>query len=87
MFVDVGLVIFAVLAAVDYHLWIRLAWWGIGGAALLLVVVELMSPRSEAMGASRWPKIGGFGIQPSEFTKIAIMLALARVAEEVATVD
>lgn len=86
MFVAIGVVLFGVLAAVDYHLWLRLAWWALGGAVVLLLIVALMGGRSEAKGSSRWLMVGGFGIQPSEFTKIAIIIALARVAEEVTTV-
>lgn len=42
----------------------------------LLVLVLLMG--HEGMGAQRWLVIGRFRIQPSELTKIAIVLALAR---------
>ena len=43
---------------------------------LLLLLVLLLG--SERYGAQRWLKIGGFVLQPSEFTKITLILALAR---------
>lgn len=82
MFVAMGVMLFSVVAAIDYHLWIRLAWWGIGGVLLLLIIVALMGTRSEAKGSSRWLMVGGYGIQPSEFAKLAIIIALARVSEQ-----
>ena len=43
---------------------------------LVLVVVDVMGHIH--MGAQRWIKLGGLNLQPSEFMKLAVILALAR---------
>ena len=47
--------------------------------ALLLIVLEWGTTR---YGATRWLTIGGIGFQPSEFAKIATLLAVARFLSE-----
>ncbi|MGE3714329.1 MAG: FtsW/RodA/SpoVE family cell cycle protein, partial [Alphaproteobacteria bacterium] len=42
----------------------------------VLVVVEVMG--HVGMGAQRWIKLGGVTLQPSEFMKLALIMALAR---------
>ena len=43
---------------------------------LVLVVVDIMG--HTGMGAKRWLSLGGLNLQPSEFMKLAVILALAR---------
>ena len=43
---------------------------------LLLLAVEVAG--SKHMGATRWLSIGGLNVQPSEFAKLTVILALAR---------
>lgn len=43
---------------------------------LILVVVDVVG--HVGMGAQRWLKFGGLNLQPSEFMKLAVILALAR---------
>ena len=43
---------------------------------LVLVVVDVMG--HVGMGAQRWLRFGGLNLQPSEFMKLAVILALAR---------
>ena len=45
--------------------------------ALLLLAVPFVG--TEILGAKRWILIGGFSLQPTEFAKIAIVLAAAKV--------
>lgn len=45
-------------------------------AVILLVLVLLIG--SESGGGRRWLSLGGFTIQPAEFAKVALVLALAR---------
>jgi rod shape determining protein RodA len=47
------------------------------GLSLFLLVIAIVMG-TEAKGAERWVSIGGLKLQPSEFAKIGLMLALAR---------
>lgn len=61
----------------------RLAWVALGLAVVLLVLVLLPLPICHrANGAQRWFRVAGFQFQPSDFAKLALLLALARYAAE-----
>lgn len=47
-----------------------------GGVLVLLVLVFFVG--TTGLGATRWLRIGGIGFQPSEFAKIATLMAVAR---------
>jgi rod shape determining protein RodA len=70
-----GVVAFALAYGIDYHVWLRYAWWlyGFGLVILALVIVKGHS----ALGAQRWIQIGSFQLQPSEFAKLIFVLAMA----------
>lgn len=51
------------------------------GLSLALLVVAIATG-VEAKGAERWIPIGGIRIQPSEFAKVGLLLALARYLSE-----
>ncbi len=51
--------------------------WFIYGFFLFLLVVVIFSGR-EVAGSKGWFAIGGFGVQPAEFAKMATVLALAK---------
>ena len=51
------------------------------GASILLLVFAILAG-VEAKGAGRWISLGGFRIQPSEFAKIGVLLALAKYLSE-----
>ncbi|WP_448582382.1 rod shape-determining protein RodA [Thermaurantiacus sp.] len=58
-------------------LWLRIAFPFYAITLLALVLVELIG--SISGGAQRWLDIGFMRLQPSEFMKLALVLALARV--------
>jgi cell division protein FtsW len=59
------------------------AWVVLGVGVVLLVLVLLPLPFCHrANGAQRWFKFFGFQFQPSDFAKLALLLALARYAAE-----
>jgi cell division protein FtsW len=78
----VGLVSALLLARSDYHLWsrrlLRPIWFA---TILILLLVFTPFAGQDALGANRWINIGGFGLQPSEFAKITIVLTAANLAE------
>ena len=77
-YIVMGLVAMAVTARLDYHWWRTLAPQLLGVALVLLVLVLALG--SQQYGARRWIGAGGYTIQPSEFAKIAMIIAGAHFA-------
>lgn len=71
-----------ILAALllDARFWLAIAYPLYGVALLLLIGVELFG--ATRMGAQRWLDLGPLSLQPSEFMKIGIVLALARYYQQ-----
>ena len=80
----IGLGAAAALLTVDYS---RLSRWsGVAYGVTILLLVAVFIVGSRIHGGKRWITLGIFGLQPSEFAKIAFILLLAnflsRPAEE-----
>lgn len=71
-----GLAIMLGVALVDVRHWLRGAYLFYLAVFASLVAVEVVG--SEGMGARRWIDLGFFAVQPSEFMKVGLVLALAR---------
>ena len=72
-----GLGVVIVAAFIDIRVWMRLAYPLYASVALMLVYVDIAG--HIGMGAQRWINLGFMQLQPSEFMKIATVLALARL--------
>lgn len=70
-----GLVMMLIIAIMPVRLVKWLAYPAYAACILLLLWVEVAG--HQGMGAQRWIAIGGFQLQPSEFTKLAVILVLA----------
>jgi rod shape determining protein RodA len=64
------------VAVVDIRLWLRAAYTFYALTFLLLIAVQVRG--AIGMGAQRWIDLGLIQLQPSEFMKIALIMALAR---------
>ncbi len=73
--IGLGLVGMIGLALIDYRRLAEMAWMWYAGAIGLLILVLIAG--TEVNGARAWFRIGGVSIQPSEFAKLASVLALA----------
>ncbi len=71
-----GLVVMLAIGLVDIRVWLRYAYWPYGLILALLVCVEIFGEIKG--GAQRWLDLRVFQLQPSEFMKFALVLALAR---------
>ena len=72
-----GLGAAAALCLMDYHALTRWSLVFYGLSILSLVAVLIPHVGTRRYGAQRWIELGGFQFQPSEFAKLALILALA----------
>ena len=71
-----GMAIFFFVSFSNIKTWIKSAYFIYAIALIFVVMVTFFG--DVGMGAQRWLSFGGINIQPSEFIKIALVLALAR---------
>jgi cell division protein FtsW len=74
MWLFFGSILFIVMLRFDYQRLRRLALPLLGLSIALLVLVLVPGIGVNANGSSRWIGVGGFGIQPSEFAKLGVLL-------------
>ncbi|MFZ5829659.1 MAG: FtsW/RodA/SpoVE family cell cycle protein [Planctomycetota bacterium] len=70
-----GLLLLCVVGSIDYRRWRRWAYVAYAVGLGLLVVVYFFPA---IKGAHRWIRVGPVGFQPSEFVKLAFVVAMAR---------
>ena len=73
--IGIGLAAFAVIAMIDYHLWVDNAWIFFGIVLVMLLLVPFIGIK--ILGARRWLGVGSASIQPAELAKPAMILMLA----------
>ena len=76
LFVVIGIGMGTVAALVDYQR-LRLLAPFLYALSLVLLIAVLSPLGSEVTGAQAWFNFAGFGIQPSEFAKLAVIVMLA----------
>ncbi|MBI4300835.1 MAG: putative lipid II flippase FtsW [Chloroflexi bacterium] len=74
MWAGVGLIMFIVGSRVNYRRWIAWSPWIMLGCLGALAAVLVPSLGLTRYGATRWLQIGPFGVQPSEFIKLSLIL-------------
>ncbi|HSQ97419.1 MAG TPA: rod shape-determining protein RodA [Rickettsiales bacterium] len=70
----------SIIVLLDINIWCKFSYIIYLIALLLLVYVEFSG--HTAMGATRWIKIAGFSLQPSETMKLGLVIGLARYFSE-----
>lgn len=73
----VGLVTMIIVTRVNHQFYAKIVYVILGISLLSLIAVLVPGIGIKAGGATRWLKIGGFSIQPSEFAKLAMIIYLA----------
>ncbi|MDO8674701.1 MAG: rod shape-determining protein RodA [Candidatus Omnitrophota bacterium] len=71
-----AIVIMGALSHTDYRRFFEVSYAAYAVSVVFLVLVFVLG--REALGATRWFSIGSFSFQPSEFSKLAVILMLAR---------
>lgn len=74
IFLAVGYVIMILVSKFNYHNYKHLANIIFGICLLMLILVLIPSIGTVRNGSRSWFGIGGFGIQPSEFTKLGLIM-------------
>lgn len=82
LFALMGFVVAAVAMRVDYHHWRKLAVPLLLVSLVLLVLVLVPGIGGKVKGATRWIRLPGFNLQPSEFAKIALIVYMAYSLEK-----
>ena len=76
MKIVLGFGVFFMAAFINIKTWIKSAYFIYAIALIMIILVTFVG--HTGMGAQRWLNLGFIHIQPSEFIKIALVLALAR---------
>jgi rod shape determining protein RodA len=71
-----SILVMAILSKVDYRRFFEVAYPVYIVSVIFLILVFLLG--RHALGATRWFSIGGVSFQPSEFSKLAVILMLGR---------
>ncbi len=82
VFAVAGVVLALGLSAVDYHRYARIALPALAAAWVSLIGVLFVADATDLFAARRWFRIGDLTVQPSEFAKIAMIMALAALAQK-----
>ena len=75
-----GLIVMVIISLMDFSWILNFYWIMYVGNILMLLLVRLFG--TESKGAARWLSIGSFQFQPTELSKIIIILFLARYLME-----
>lgn len=75
IWVVTGLALMALVVYIDYKYLYDFAYYIYGVCILMLIITLLLG--NKVNGARSWLGFGGFGIQPSEFTKLGTIIALS----------
>ena len=78
MFFIIGLVLMYIVSKIPYELYKKYALTLLGGCILLLILVIIPGIGTVRNGSRSWFGIGPFGIQTSEFTKLALIIFIAK---------
>jgi cell division protein FtsW len=70
-----GVLFMVIVMNLNYHVWQKLAYPILGLSFVLLVLVLTVGTR--AGGSTRWLQIGSMSFQPSEFSKLALVIFLS----------
>jgi rod shape determining protein RodA len=71
-----GGIVGGVLVAIDYRYFERFGYVVYAGSIFALLLVFVFG--KDVRGSVRWIEFGSFGFQPSEYTKICLVIALAK---------
>ena len=78
LFLIVGTILMYYISKIDYHIYEKKAMKIFGICIVLLILVLIPGIGSIRNGSRSWFGIGSFGIQPSEFAKLSLIILTSR---------
>ncbi len=78
LFLIIGLLLMYFISKIDYKLYNKYAWKIFIICITLLILVLIPGIGSVRNGSRSWFGIGSFGIQPSEFTKLSLIILTSK---------
>ena len=80
IFAFIGVVGMLIVSRIDYHYFVHYSWflYAVG----ILALIAILAIGQTAYGSTRWFDLGPIQVQPSEFAKLATILALASFFSE-----
>lgn len=78
LFFLIGLILMFILSKIDYNIYFKKANIILFGCLILLILVLIPGIGTIRNGSRSWFGVGGFGIQPSEFAKIGLIIYVAK---------
>ena len=78
LFFIIGIFIMLIISKIDYNFYKKKANLIIGICFILLILVLIPGIGTVRNGSRSWFGVGGFGIQPSEFAKIGLIIFVAK---------
>lgn len=79
IYLVLGLVILFITKSIPYSTYKRFVYPMFGVAIFMILLCYIPGLSHTAGGASRWLKIGGFQMQPSEWGKVAVIILVAHL--------
>ena len=82
IFIIIGIILIIILSKIDYHVYYKLSTKLLISSIILLILVLIPGIGVVRNGSRSWFGVGGFGIQPSEFAKIALIIYTAKYLDK-----
>ena len=78
LFLIVGGILMIIISKIDYKIYIKKSNLILISCLILLILVLIPGIGTVRNGSRSWFGIGSFGIQPSEFTKLGLMIFVSK---------
>ena len=82
IFIIISIILILILSKIDYHLYYKLSTKLLIVSIILLILVLIPGIGIIRNGSRSWFGIGGLGIQPSEFSKLALIIFVSKYLEK-----
>ena len=82
VFIVISIILIIILSKIDYHIYYKLSAKLLIISIILLILVLIPGIGIIRNGSRSWFGIGGLGIQPSEFSKLALIIFTSKYLEK-----